>query len=48
MESFIGFLFLVLLGVAMLVSLFMSIVFFARLGEPDVRDLKPKKKRRPF
>lgn len=48
MEWLVGLLFLVLLGVSMIVSFFMAIIFFAGLGEPSHKDIIERKKRRPF
>ncbi len=48
MEWVLGFLFVVLLGVAMVSSLVLAVVFCAGLDEPKSKDIIPRKKRRPF
>ncbi len=48
MEWIVGFLFLLLLAVSMVVSLFIAIVFLAGLGEPSHKDIMYPKKKRPF
>jgi hypothetical protein len=48
MEWVAGVLFIILLGVAMLASICIAVVFCAGLDEPKSKDVMGRKKKRPF